>query len=191
MHVFIYYAPLEQQKMGSHLTSHVWVLQTICTGYRINFTRWCCLTRLHFEPGRAIVSPQRWASRKYLKNKQFKLYTLCWTGSASTFPSYKWIREAGGPFSIQNLLNSRLSIRPSGWTPSNQSWSFQESISTCLRHLPCPVYRYVGSLSRFRGCLLSRCDGTVYQLKVIPFCLSTVPRTFTHQDVWIKSVPLT
>ena len=59
-----------------------------------------------------------------LQKIQFKLYTLCWTGSVSTIPSYKWIREAGGPFSIQNLLNSRLSIRPSGWTPSNQSWSF-------------------------------------------------------------------
>ena len=58
-------------------------------------------------------------------------------------------------------------------------------------------YRYVDSLSRFKGCLLSWCDRTVDQLKVLPFGLSTAQRTFTHlggrhlpQDLWIQSVPV-
>ena len=123
-HVHLLRLPGTAEDMGLHFTSHLCVLQTICTGYRIDFTGWCCLTRFHLEPGRVIVSPQRWASRKYSTNKRFRLYTLCWTGSASASPSYKWRREAGGPFSIQNIFNSQSSIRPSGWTPSNQSWSF-------------------------------------------------------------------
>lgn len=185
-----------------NLTSDKWVLQTISTGYRIEFTGPCQLTRapLWTQIPRNIKRRQALESglEKMLKKQAIIPVNPLLDGPGFYSSLFLVEKRSGGWRPILNLRNLNTSVSP----PKFKMDTLKSVMSTLggdirLRQAssrdpygsPGPwavsldledAYFHVAVDPRDTKFLRFAYNGTIYEFQVLPFGLSTAPRTFTR-----------
>ena len=182
------------------LTSDVWVLQTIKTGYRIEFTDPCCLTQSTMWTSVPAKESHRLAMetglRKMLEKRAIKIVDPLLDGPRFYSSLFLVEKRSGGWRPILNLKELNISVTPLSFkmdtlqsvlvslgedirlsqaanvlNPGQGMWAVSLDLEDAYFHVaidPCD-----------RKYLRFAYDGTVYEFQVLPFGLSTAPRTFT------------
>lgn len=183
------------------LTSDVWVLQTIKTGYRIEFTGPCRLTRSPMWTRIPAKESHRLAMetglRKMLEKRAVKIVDPLLDGPGFYSSLFLVEKRSGGWRPILNLKELNVAVKPPSFKmdtlqsvlvslgedirlsqSANTLGSGQDmwAVSLDLED----AYFHVAIDPRDRKYLRFAYDGTVYEFQVLPFGLSTAPRTFTR-----------
>ena len=183
------------------LTSDKWVLQTIKTGYRIEFTGPCRLTRSPMWTRIPAKESHRLAMetglRKMLEKRAVKIVDPLLDGPGFYSSLFLVEKRSGGWRPILNLKELNVAVKPPSFKmdtlqsvlvslgedirlsqSANTLGSGQDmwAVSLDLED----AYFHVAIDPRDRKYLRFAYDGTVYEFQVLPFGLSTAPRTFTR-----------
>ena len=179
------------------LTSDVWVLQTIKTGYRIEFTGPCRLTRSPMWTRIPAKESHRLAMetglRKMLEKRAIKIVDPLLDGPGFYSSLFLVEKRSGGWRPILNLKELNVPVKPPSFKmdtlqsvlvslgedirqsqSANTLGSGQDmwAVSLDLED----AYFHVAIDPRDRIYLRFAYDGTVYEFQVLPFGLSTAPR---------------
>ena len=158
------------------LTSEVWVLQTIKTGYRIEFTGPCRLTRSAMWTRIPAKESHRLAMetglRKMLEKRAIKIVDPLLDGPGFYSSLFLVEKRSGGWRPILNLKELNVAVTP----PSVKMDTLQSVLVSLLRrgYPPIPDSKYaglgtghVGHLSRLRGRLLPSSDRTGHERRIV------------------------
>ena len=181
------------------LTSDVWALQTIKTGYGIEFTGPCCLTRSPMWTRVTAKESHRLAMEngKCSKKRAIKIVDPLLDGPGFYSSLFLVEKRSGGWRPILNRKELNVAVTPPSFKmdcllsvlvslgedirlfqAANMLDSGQDmrAVSLDLKD----AYFHVAIDPRDRKYLRFAYDGTVYKFQVLPFGLSTAPRTFTR-----------
>ena len=192
MHMFIYYAFPEQQKIWARISRPI----CVCSRQSVQVTISILLVGVVWP----VSTLNQGESLSHLRDGPPE--NIQQTSDLDCIPSAGQAQllllplisgeerlEAHFQFKI-SLTPSRPSVLQDGHPPISPGLSRKVYPPVSVIYLVLVrKYSYVGSLSRFRGCLLPRCDGTVYQLKVIPRTFTPLGGRHLPQDLWIKFPP--